>query len=181
VILGPMFSGKTTRLLQLVDQFSPRFDRRVVIAKWASDLRSGSNFAIATHDGRQVSEYVQSFSSLDNLELFEAPMLIAVDEGQFFGDDVLRLWQRVAQRGDHDFLFVAGLDLDFKRRNFGRMLDLLESADEHQVEWKTARCFQCGKPAKFTMRIINVEDQVLVGGSDAYRPACERHHNIPCE
>jgi len=192
VLTGPMFSGKTTRLLQAVRAAQDGFESRLV-AKWARDERAG-RAAIGTHDGAVWCAGVQSVGNLDELALPPAPrgrLLVAVDEAQFFGDDLVRLWLRVRQRDAEraspdrrDLLVVAGLDLDFRRQRFGRVLDLVDataSCPDAQVERLVARCAQCGAPAPFSMRTFASEDQVLVGGADAYEAVCEAHHALPRE
>jgi len=77
---------------------------------------------------------------------------------------------------------VAGLSGDFRRRPFGRVAELLPLAD--RVSALRASCFSCGEPAPFSLRLslggggglkqqqLQRQEQVLVGGEEAYRPAC---------
>ena len=48
-----------------------------------------------------------------------------MDEAQFFGTDLLRLWERIEERNKGDALVVAGLDLDFERQRFGHVFRLI--------------------------------------------------------
>lgn len=65
---------------------------------------------------------------------------------------------------------VAGLSGDFRRRPFGRVGELLPLADT--VRALRARCFACRGEAPFSLRLCGEAAQVLVGGPEAYRPAC---------
>lgn len=199
---GPMYAGKTTRLLQYVRGEGPRFGR-VVVAKWSADFRSGSASRVATHDGDSLNDAntVHSFETLDDVDLQSGAFsglgsgsgsgagspatLVAVDEAQFFGQDLLRLWERLRARGRGDELVVAGLDLDFKRERFGHVLDLVDVASESvglasvHVARLEAHCHVCGSPAPYTMRTVASKEQVLVGGADMYQPTCCAHHEVP--
>lgn len=64
-----------------------------------------------------------------------APCLVAVDEAQFFGSDLIRLAERVLCERDDTALFVSGLDLDFAGARFGAVLDLVEWAAEARQAW----------------------------------------------
>jgi thymidine kinase len=196
ITYGPMFSGKSTRLLQFVARHEHEFER-VLVAKWDQDLRSGSATRIATHDGAELSRHVGAYASLDEVAQLASSqpgrLLVAVDEAQFFGRSLLRLWSaverrsalRLAQRGGgkQDALVVAGLDLDFRRQRFGSVLDLAELAQGKpgaRVERLCSKCVRCGDPAPYTMRLRGGEDdsQVLVGGIESYVPVCEKHHEV---
>jgi thymidine kinase len=66
---------------------------------------------------------------------------------------------------------IAALSGDYRRRPFGRVAELLPLAD--RVRALRASCFSCGAPAPFSVRLRGEDDaQVLVGGPEAYRPAC---------
>ncbi|GBG35012.1 Thymidine kinase, cytosolic [Hondaea fermentalgiana] len=179
VIMGPMFSGKTSRLLQLLEDLEPQFGR-CLVAKWSEDLRAGSLSAVSTHTGKRRTSDVHAFASLDDLELpGHQNLLVAVDEGQFFGDDLLRLHDRIVRAEQHHALIVAGLDLDFRKNPFGRMLDLADRADPTNVETLAAQCHICGAAAPFTSRIVHSANQVLVGGAESYQPTCAEHYCCP--
>lgn len=98
--------------------------------------------------------------------------VIAIDEAQFFGD----LVEFVVHAADvhKKTVYVAGLDGDFQRQRFGRMLDLVPHADS--VTKLVSRCAFCNNAALFSLRISAEQGQDLVGGTDKYRPACRSHY-----
>mmetsp|Transcript_4466 Transcript_4466/g.7639 ORF Transcript_4466/g.7639 Transcript_4466/m.7639 type:complete len:197 (-) Transcript_4466:3036-3626(-) len=181
---GPMFSGKTTALLSSFKSTRHMFDKSM-IAKWSKDNRSGSSSSVSTHDGVSFSDGVASFDSLDRVELFpHSRALVAVDEAQFFGDDLLRLWDRIVSRDVDDMLLVAGLDLDYRRETFGRLLHLVDRANKlHpnrvEVMHLQAKCYVCNEPANYTVRTCPADEQILVGGDNMYASSCAQHHSIP--
>jgi thymidine kinase len=191
-----MFSGKSTRLLRFVARHEHDFER-VLVAKWDQDMRSGSATRIMTHDGAELSRHVGAYASLDDVAQLASSqpgrLLVAVDEAQFFGRSLLRLWSAVERRsalrlaeradGKQDALVVAGLDLDFRRQRFGNVLDLAELAHAKpgsRVERLCSKCVRCGSLAPYTMRLPGGEDnsQILVGGRETYVPVCGEHHEV---
>ena len=74
-------------------------------------------------------------------------------------------------------VIVAGLDLDFRRRPFGPIPELMAVA-EH-VDKMHAVCVRCGAAAQYSQRIAGGEQQVLVGDTEAYEARCRRCYNFP--
>jgi len=178
-----MFSGKTTRLLKELSLNKSKYSETIV-AKWDLDRRAGGN--IETHDGLSYTDQVNSVHTLDAIEINKKneSVLVAVDESQFFGRDLLRLWDRIYKRQNKDALYVAGLDLDFRKHKFGLMTDLIEhvySINPALVEIHSlcSTCYKCGGKAPFTMRTFDDDEQILVGGSSIYVPSCALHHKLP--
>ena len=105
VIHGPMFAGKTTRLVEFYEDVAAMVDSatgtpllRIAVVKPAIDDRSAANI-VRTHDGRTIVD-AQSYSSLDFQRDFKrgrgqasdlsqalklCPDVFIIDEGHFFG------------------------------------------------------------------------------------------------
>jgi thymidine kinase len=104
---------------------------------------------------------------------------IAIDEGQFFEDlyEAVVLWTTTYGKT----VYVASLDGDAYRRKFGRVLDLIPSADK--VEKLTAFCDMCRinrkelREAPFTARLVKNTDVTLVGGVNIYKAMCRECHD----
>jgi thymidine kinase len=69
-------------------------------------------------------------------------------------------------------VIVAGLDTDFRGRPFEPMPRLLAVAEE--ITKLLAICVRCGNPAVHTQRLVENEDLIVVGASDAYEARCRR-------
>lgn len=173
VILGPMFAGKTTALLERVAQEEAK-GMRVTLVKSCKDRRY-SDDEIVSHDG--ASRRCNAVATLKDLrrvlgdEQWHAVDVIAVDEAQFMPD--LVEFCAVAADEERKKIIVAGLNGDFERKRFGQVLDLLPHCDS--VTKLTGVCAACeGRPALFSMRIAADDnaEQELVGGSDLYKPVC---------
>ena len=70
----------------------------------------------------------------------------------------------------HKKVYICGLDGDFKRNKFGKLLDLLPYCDN--IKKLTANC-DCGKDALFSHRLAISKDQVLIGSTN-YVPLCRK-------
>lgn len=173
LIIGPMFSGKTTALLQRVAE-EESMGRNVVLIKSRRDTRFSEN-NVVSHGGLSRSctsiNRLEDFYELCGEERWSKLDAIAIDEAQFIPDLVSFCASAAELHGKR--LFVAGLDGDFERRRFGQVLELVPMSDT--VVKLMTRCSLCeNKSAIFSMRRISEHDahQELVGGAEAYMPVC---------
>ena len=167
VICGPMFSGKTEELLRRV--------RRSLIAKLPTLLvkpATDTRYAVGdvvSHDKTAMPSVVVEKSS-DILDVLEVDgrqaLVVAIDEAQFFTDDLAGVCNELANRGLR--VIVAGLDLDFTGKPFGSMPDLLALAEE--VTKLHAVCVETGRQAHFSHKIAGSDETVELGEKDKYIP-----------
>lgn len=168
VILGSMFSGKTSRLVEIYKQC--KFcNIPVIVINHCIDNRYDEEL-LSTHDKIKIPCIkTESLTYiLNNVSLMNASEVILINEGQFFND----LYENVLQMltlGKQ--IYVCGLDGDFERKKFGQILDLIPLCDK--VTKLTSLCSLCknGKPGIFSKRISNEREQTVVG-SDNYIPVC---------
>lgn len=169
IILGPMFAGKSSRILSIVSRYAS-LGMKVLVVKHASDVRYGNEDDVITHDQRRAP--CISVESLNEVRL-DGYQVIIVDEAHFFSGLVNFVKRVVDQHERH--LFLVGLDGDSNRHPFGELLTCLPLAD--RVERLTALCHRCadGTPGLFSYRRSEVGDQqVLVGGQGIYEALCRR-------
>ena len=175
VILGCMFSGKTSALIELYKQHE-LCDSRCLVINFSGDRRY-SRTHLSTHDNKlvpcvfatrliELSEEGSECSPAD----FD---VILINEGQFFDDLVPFVMEMVDSACKK--VFVCGLDGDFKKHKFGTILDLLPQADTYRK--LRAICIWCkdGTPAPFTHRLSAETGQTLIG-SEEYIPLCRACH-----
>lgn len=175
LIIGPMFSGKSTELLRLVEQFEVE-GNSVLVVKSALDERYGVD-SVVTHDGKTRDclalpslQQLQEHVSRQDLAQYQ---VIAIDEAQFFSDLVEFCLEASEKRGQT--VIVAGLSGDFRRLPFGQIPNISSLADT--VTKLSARCSRCNEPAHFSLRTVVDSDTTLVGGSEMYTPACRTCYN----
>jgi len=107
--------------------------------------------------------------------------VVAIDEGQFFDEDLVDLCTSLAKRGVR--VIVAGLDMDFRGEPFGPMPQLMARAE--RVDKLQAICVVCGGPASHTQRLINGQPAayddpvILVGADEVYEARCRGCHQVP--
>lgn len=179
-IVGPMFSGKSEELIRRVNRaLIARQD--VQVFKPAMDDRYDPE-AVASHSGRRIEARPVKDIAAIREQLREGVRVVALDECQFFGPEVVELALELAGGGAR--VIVAGLDLDFRGEPFGPMPQLLAHAE--LVEKLTAIC-RCGRQATRTQRLIggspaHYDDPViLVGAAERYEPRCRECHVVPRE
>lgn len=175
LIVGPMFAGKTTALLEAVHD-AERSNKRALVVTSALDNRYGTSLC-ASHNGQsRPAVAVQELLPLLDPHTSQVDMdgvdIIAVDESQFFPDLKAFCLKAVEDLGKT--VVVAGLNGDFQRNMFGDIIKLMPYADS--VLMLQARCTFCERPASFTLRLVANDDQQLVGGKDAYQPVCREHY-----
>ena len=165
IFIGPMFSGKTSKLIELYKQYS-FCNIPLAVINHSLDTRY-DNTMLSTHDKImipciQTSTLTLVTNEMDNVDV------ILINEGQFFDDlydfvvDMLKFNKKI---------YISGLDGDFKRTKFGKILDLIPLCDK--VTKMTSLCSLCknGTPGLFSMRLTNEKEQMLIGSSN-YIPVC---------
>ena len=171
VILGPMFSGKTTELMRIYNKYNS-CDIRCCIINHISDNRYDEE-KICNHNGVMLPS--QNFNKLQEmLYLVTNYDIFLINEGQFFEDlyDIVNLLVNMHKKR----VYVCGLDGDYKRRKFGSILDIVPLCDE--VIKLKAICKRCKKkPEIFTHRLSNEQEQTVIG-NDNYISLCRNCYNM---
>lgn len=168
VITGPMFSGKSTELLRRL-RLAQIARKRTAAFKHATDVRYSTD-EIATH-AEQRGWAMAVSSPQEILESWHArgAAVIGIDEAQFFGEELVEVAERLAERGKR--VIVAGLNQDSFGRPFGPMPALLARADE--LFLARAVCMVCGEDATKTFRKPGAHlAQVLIGADQEYEARC---------
>ncbi|PID80880.1 thymidine kinase [bacterium DOLJORAL78_65_58] len=175
IICGPMFSGKSEELIKRLRR-AQIARRRVQIFKHGIDARYDAT-SIVSHS--QMSLPGVAINDVnDILRLVDdRTELVAIDEGQFFSEDIVAVANKLANQGKR--VIVAGLDLDYLGRPFGPMPQLMSCAE--YVTKQLAICMSCGEPANFTQRLTSATEQVVVGADETYEARCRRHFEPPAE
>ena len=178
VISGCMFAGKTEELIRRIKvlEFAKK---KVMVFKPAIDNRY-SETRVVSHAGSSVESIVVG-SACEIVEHVEAQTdVIAIDEVQFFDEDIIEICDYYAKRGKR--VMAAGLDMDFRGEPFGVMPVLITKAEF--VTKLTAVCTVCGAPATRTQRLVNGEPAsyddpvILVGAAESYEARCRHCHQV---
>ncbi len=177
VVAGPMFSGKTSKLVAMVEVFT-RMGHTVLTVKPKLDNRYGGKDEIHSHDHKSTAAIVvdgESPESIIEKILASGADKVIFDEVQFFEKDkVMYVIDVLRKKGIH--VIGAGLLYDYQRKPFGSTPDLLGLADERLELF--AICQNCGSLARHTQRMKGGKGQIVVGAADMYTAACEKCHRI---
>jgi len=165
VILGPMFSGKSTELMRRIRRYQIA-NQDCLVIKYAKDTRY-SNENLSTHDQQSIPAV--KATALKNLKNVQQFSVIGVDEGQFF-DDIVEFCEYMANQGK--VVLVAALDGTYERKPFGSILSLIPLAEN--VVKLSAVCNTCFREAAFTKRTSEETEVEVIGGSDKYLAVCRR-------
>lgn len=188
LIIGPMYSGKTSRLVEVYKQC--KFcNISVAVINHVIDNRYDEEL-LSTHDKVKIpciktkvlkdvwlteeldleDDIIENIPRIQDKLKISRSDVILINEGQFFEDlydvviDMLKCGKKV---------YVCGLDGDFERKKFGQILDLIPFCDK--VDKLTSLCTLCknGTRGIFSMRLTQETEQTVVG-SDNYIPVCRK-------
>jgi thymidine kinase len=168
VICGSMFSGKTEELIrrvkraiygkQKVQVFKPRMDDRYD----EEQIVSHSRLKVTSTPIERAKDILR--------HLRDDTQVVAIDEVQFFGAELVPLCEALAAKGLR--VICAGLDQDYQAKPFEPMPQLLAVAE--YITKELAICVVCGNPANRSQRITPRGERVVVGSSGAYEARCRK-------
>ncbi len=176
VIAGPMYCGKTEELIRQVKRATIG-KKNVQTFNHAIDNRYSMEKKLFSHNGQSHdSEKVSSSQELRK-SLRKDTEIVAIDEAQWFGEELVPLVEALLEQGKK--VIVAGLAMTFDRKPFIPLPTLMAMAD--RVTKLSAICTVCGDDAVFHKRITkgrtvdsSVADPSLVGKLDAYEARCRK-------
>lgn len=172
---GPMFSGKTSRMLAALDRYryqhksvlvvKPKIDDRYAQEEVCSHM-GWKHPAVCVTDGPDVLRVL--------MDLDTSPDIIAVDEA-FMIPGIANTLLFLYQTGFT--IVVSSLDISATGKPFSEIQKMLPWATS--IEKCTAVCTVCSQDAPYTHKKITTDDmEIQVGGSELYEPRCFKHHVI---
>lgn len=169
VVCGCMFSGKTEELIRRLRR-AQIARQSVVVFKPMIDDRYSTERIVSHSEQSLVSTPVKDAQEI--IALAGQAQVIGIDEGQFFGPNLVEVCERLANEGRR--VIVAGLDQDFQGKPFEPMPQLL--AVSEYITKTLAICVVCGNPADRTYRRSTSQERVVVGAKELYEARCRRCH-----
>lgn len=175
LIIGPMFSGKSTRLIQYIRKYRT-LGVKMMVVKPSIDTRYTSNNEICSHNLEKESCVVYDRNCLHKIfedENYSSSKLIIIEEGQFF----MNIYEIIKKMTDIDdkIVYITALNGDFNRELFGDIYKLLPICDN--IEFMQALCIKCndGTLGIYSKRLSSNATQILVAGSNEYQAVCRKH------
>ncbi len=188
-IIGPMFGGKSSKLIQKANIIQRCKKPVYIVAPDMSRRKQTEMETIVSHNGSVplcetvylpcanlkehcdalIKQFKEKCEDAKKAGLMPEPQVICIDEAQFFSNLIESC---CALRREGIIVVVAGLTLTFERKPFGEMHALLDYADEVIV--RKAVCAFCNTwNATLTHRTSAEKGVVVVGGEDMYKPVCQ--------
>ncbi len=175
IIIGPMFSGKSTKLINEINTLKV-YKKNILIINSHHDTRIQSD-SIKTHNNLTYNAL-----KLQKLDVSIIPDLvskydvIAIDEAQFFNN----LYPFIETLLNHNiYIIVCGLNGDRHQKKFGEILDIIPLANK--IDKLSGICSICnnGTPGEFTTlkKNININNQILIGDDNIFLCVCRKHIN----
>ena len=163
IILGCMWSGKTTELMRRIDRYQA-VNIRTLIINSNLDTRTGES--VKSHNNlTKKALKTDLLMNIIETEEYINSQVIGIDEAQFFPD----LEEFVLYSEKHKSIIIAGLDGDSNRKPFGQILQCIPLCRSVVKLTAMDMISMDGSPAIFTKKINKLDDkQVSIGAEDKY-------------
>ena len=192
IIFGPMFSGKTSQLIDTINNYiiSKKISNQstnILVINNSLDNRNINRVKnLTTHSDiiKKISDENVITIDTENLlnihdDILKNINFIAIDECQFFPDLSPFVRKMLDQKKD---IICSGLIADVKKLKFGQLLDIFPLAD-NIIQLKSY-CVYCKdtyfKTAAFTSSrkkdIPLNNNTIYVSAGEDYQPVCGKHY-----
>lgn len=175
LIIGPMFSGKTTALINEINNLKI-LKKNIIVINSKNDTRVENDY-IQTHDNiKYKAVKLEDLKTTDTIykSIIEEYDIVCIDEAQFF-NNLVPYVENLLLNGK--YVIVSGLNGDYNQKKFGNIIDLLPLCNK--IVKLSALCQVCndGSPADFTKRKLDAccKDQILIGDNNLYTAVCRNH------
>jgi len=188
VIIGPMFSSKSSTLINDINKYKFITDKIMVVnsildKQRHSDMIIDKNGIgqLKTHDSKTFPAIMlKNLSELNTNKSYNKKYLnssiVLIDEGQFYSDLYSFLKNELCKPGNKKFI-VAGLSSNINQNPIGDIIKLIPLADD--IIKLSAFCIYCKDetPGNFTKTLVplNNNNQIKVGAKEIYAPVCRKH------
>jgi thymidine kinase len=169
IYTGPMFGGKTTKLLAALERYQYQ-NKRTVLFKPNVDTRYSKD-RVVTHRGQQHKSVMVETGD-DIVRNSYTADVVAVDEQFMIPGSATALLQLFSEGKT---VLVSTLQLSSHPQAFNEVSKIMPWATSIQI--CPAVCSKCDKDAYYTRRLIDSTDTVQVGGQESYEPLCFHHYS----
>lgn len=178
LILGPMYSGKSTELIKRVRRhFISK--QQCLLIKYNADIRYSNKVTVCTHDmyDSGIIPCVAFGKTIDlsNINI-DSTTVVGIDEGQFY-DNLADICLSLSDSGKT--VYVSALNGTYMKKIFSTVAELIPHCDD--IIYLTAVCDKCHKDAVYSHRLVNSEDIELIGGTNVYVALCRKCSILPTE
>ena len=173
LILGPMYSGKTSYLLKSYER-SLIANKKTLLIKHSFDNRYSHN-KVCTHNNNAKTANLICNNLMENIEDALLYQNVFIDEGQFYEDNIDKFCNILTDAGIN--VYISALNGDYQRKIFENVALLIPLANK--IKKFSAICMECNNNrGSYTHRISCETDKVLIGGIDKYVTVCRKCYNL---
>ena len=162
LFIGPMFSGKSTRLRNSIQKLKNQNFKTILVNYYNKKYIKEENELI-TNDLILSSENLTDI--LNQLINYD---VIGIDEGQFFSD-LLEICDTLTRFGK--IIFIAALSSNDHMKPYDNISKLIPFVDK--IKLMKAYCFFCHKQAGFNLKIKKCKTNFIDERKDNYQPVCK--------
>lgn len=192
LFIGPMFSGKTSKLIKLYNSYHTN-NFSVKAINYIDDNRYCDEEYLSSHDKEMIPcikcqnlndiyPIIQNESTdkddAKRIKLIDTDFskvdVFLINEGQFYSDIVE--WIKIAVGPKYSkTVYVCGLDGDFKTNLFGDWLNIIPLCD--RITKLKSACHICKERNAIFSHRLSSEKELIVIGSNNYIPLCRKCYN----
>jgi len=172
MFVGPMFGGKTTKLLSAIDRY--KYQGRKILAFKPNVDERYSKEEIVTHWGHKLNATrIENGQDIRDAVIW-TDAVVAVDEAFMItgsGQALVDLFRA------GNTILVSSLQLSSDFTPYEEMQTMMPYATK--IEVCPSVCSMCGEDAYYTEKTGGRSDhQIEVGGSEMYQPRCLKHFSL---
>jgi thymidine kinase len=172
IIIGPMFSGKSTKIISIVNRYSI-INKKILVINHELDKERNPDLSVKTHDNIMIPAiFSNNLYEIKETDSYKESEVIIIEEAQFFEN----LYNFVVSEVDntHKKFILIGLSGGFMRQKLGELLDLIPMADKITKLEAYCTCCNDETPGIFTHRIATGDN--FIGGKGDYITLCRYHY-----
>ena len=173
IIIGPMFSGKSTKLINEINTLK-MYKKNILIINSNKDSRVSSDYIKTHNDIKYKAIKLNDLDDSKVVSIIQKYDTVCIDEAQFF-PNLIAFVKKLLKYNIH--IIVTGLNGDTQQNKFGYIIDLIPLANK--IDKLSGICTLCndGTPGDFSIlkKYMEKTSQILVGGDDMYQCVCRKH------
>lgn len=163
IILGPMFAGKTTKLIELAQNTT----HNSLVIKPSYDTRYTNDNIIVTHDNFSIHAF--SLHSFQNAEtIIPKNKDLFIDEAHLFEND--DVFEFIYNRMHHQNIVISTINGTDKQQPNTIVSQLLPYSS--QIYHLLAKCDYCNADANFSVKHNKASSSTIIGGKEMYYASC---------
>ena len=182
LIVGPMYSAKSSRLIESVNR-GLIGGKKLLAVRPRRDARVTQPLITSRFGDMQVPAQLVAHSREILTLMTPDTDIVAIDESQFFDPEIVEVVYSIRRSAR---VVASGLNRDFRGLPFGPIPQLLAMAST--ITLLSAICSVCGEDAEYSQRLTKGQpssaftEDILIEGqqaNDLYEPRCRIHFQPP--